>query len=715
MSSETLSGVVQRVTFENEQSGFRVLKVKLHEGAELTVVGRFQFVGAGAEVRFSGRRISDGKYGDQFRAESLMVIEPQTLEGIERYLSSGVLPGVGAGFAKKIVECFGAETLAVLDHDPGRLRDVPGLGLKRRQTLVRAWAEQRAAANALVVLQTHGISGAVARAVTERYQERAAEIVQTAPYRLALEVRGVGFKTADAIAASVGIAREHPERCSAGTLTVLIEARDSGHVYLPRAELATKTATLLQIEASFVEAAIDGLWAAGRITVEAGDVYLRTSHAAEVAVAESIGGLLAAPALPLSGADDALVEFEKELGFALAPEQKRAVQSAAEHSLVVITGGPGVGKTTIVRAILRVFERARLVTALAAPTGRAAKRMAQATGAGAGTIHRLLEYEPQKAAFARNASNPLNVGAVIVDEVSMLDVFLAEALLGALGPATRLVLVGDHNQLPSVGAGAVLKDLIDSGAVPVVVLEHIFRQAEQSAIVVNAHRVLAGRSPEADPRAGSDTDFFVIERRAPQAAADTIIEVVAQRIPARFGYDPLRDVQVLCPMHRGPAGTEALNEALQARLNPDKSETLTREHMRSGRRFRIGDRVMQLKNDYEREVFNGDLGTVRAVEDNALKVAFDEREVAYAGAELDALTLAYATTIHKSQGSEYPVVVVPFLMSHFVMLSRNLLYTAITRARQICVLIGDPRAIRLALSELKKEERYSGLARRLRG
>lgn len=712
----TLTGQVERVTFENEETGFRVLRVGSVEGGAgsgpIVVVGTFQPVGPGTRVRVTGDFVRDPRRGEQFRAESLVAIEPATLVGLEKYLGSGLIPGIGPGFAKRIVETFGLDSLKVLDAEPQRLGEVPGIGARRVAEIKKAWSEHRAIANVMVLLQTHGASPALAARIFKRYGDRSASVVQRSPYRLALEVQGVGFKTADRIARSLGIAGDHPERAQAGVLHELGALADQGHVAVPRAVLVERSAQMLEIDDAHVEAAIDALRASERVVVEDEFAFLWRLHAAEVSFAAGVRRLLDAPAPSLPGLPAAIAAFEKRRGLTLAPAQRAAVEAAAREKVLVITGGPGVGKTTIVRAVLSVFEAARLSTRLAAPTGRAAKRLAEATGRDASTIHRLLEFEPRSGQFQRNADAPLDADAIIVDEASMIDLPLGAALLSATPDGARCVVVGDSDQLPSVGPGALLRDLIDSGAVPVVRLNEIFRQHGASRIVENAHRILIGEPPLGASSEEPNADFFVVQRRDPEEAAAVVVEVATQRIPRRFGLDPVRDVQVLTPMHRGPAGTQALNERLQAVLNPDGPALESR-----GQKLRIGDKVMQTRNDYERDVFNGDLGVIVAVEpaERRVRVRFDEREVELEDADLESLTLAYATSIHKSQGSEYPAVVLPLLSTHFVMLNRNLLYTAVTRAKRLCVLVTDPRALRLALSEVRREERSTGLAQRLRG
>ena len=707
----TLAGEIQRVTFENEATGFRVVKLRENPRSEpVVVVGVFPAVGPGNQVRATGN-YEDSKHGRQFRVDSLLVVAPETLDGIERYLGSGVIPGLGPGFAKRIVEHFGTTTLQVLDQDPAQLARVPGLKGKRLATISRAWADQRRLSNVRMILQAHGASLSLANRIVEKYDDRAALMLERHPYRLAIEVRGIGFKTADRLAQSLGLSKDHPERVQAGLLHVLGNLADSGHVLARREPLAVECGRLLDIDPAHAYAAIDALWASGRVVVEGDAVYLTHLQQAEREVSEHLVRLLSAPAGDLRGWERAIAAFERTSGYPLSPEQRQCVERVAHEKVLVVTGGPGVGKTTIVRAMLQVFHATRLKVSLAAPTGRAAKRLSESTRQSAATIHRLLEYDPHLHAFSRNPSSPLDAQAVVIDEASMVDIELARSLLGALPDAGRLVLVGDVDQLPSVGPGAFLHDVIESGAVPTVRLNKIFRQSEASSIVQNAHAILEGQEPRSDPPEAERPEFFVVSKRDAEEAALAIRKLVVERIPQRFGLDPRREVQVLTPMHRGAVGTLALNQMLQQALNPGQPGIEHKQEMLS-----LGDKVMQIKNDYEKEAFNGDLGRVVELDAEAVRVSvdFDGHVVRYVGRELDALRLAYATSIHKSQGSEYPAVVIPLSTSHFPMLSRNLLYTAVTRAKRLCVLVADPRALRVALDEQRRERRSTGLTERLR-
>jgi exodeoxyribonuclease V alpha subunit len=712
----TLTGEVERITYESDATGFRVLKVGSLEGpagkrSSVTVVGMLPPVGSGTRVRVTGDFRQDPKHGEQFRAETLVTLAPETLVGLERYLGSGLIPGIGPAFAKRIVSAFGMESLAMLDHEPERLKLIPGMGERRIEEVKKAWASQRAISNVMLLLQTHGASPALAARIYKHYGDRAASIVQEAPYRLAMDVRGIGFKTADRIARSLGIAGDHPDRVQAGVLHELGSLADQGHVLFDRDALSERAAAMLEVDVGHVGPAIDKLWASGLVVVEERAVYLTRLHRAETALVAGLSRLLSRPGRVLAGIESTIERFEKAAHVTLAPAQRAAVKGAAEHKLIVVTGGPGVGKTTIVRAILDVMKRAHLNVRLAAPTGRAAKRLHEATSHEATTLHRLLEFDPRAGGFQLDERKPLEADVVIVDEASMIDVPLGAALLSALPDAARLVIVGDADQLPSVGPGALLRDVIDSGVVTTVRLNEIFRQAGESRIVQNAHRILAGEMPESADPESPRADFFVVARREADEAAQTVRELVTTRIPKRFGLDPARDIQVLTPMHRGPAGTTALNQLLQAALNPT-GDSLAHH----GQTFRVGDKVLQLKNDYEREVYNGDLGVISraSADERRLTVRFEGRDVDYQDADLDMLTLAYATSIHKSQGSEYPAVVIPLLTSHFVMLSRNLVYTAVTRGKKLCVLVADPRALKLALGEVRREERQTRLAERLR-
>jgi exodeoxyribonuclease V alpha subunit len=725
-----VEGEVARVTFENAETGFRVVKLAVKGRAErLTVIGTLPPLHVGAQIRVRGKLVTDARHGEQLRSEGVTEIAPNTLKGIERYLASGVVPGIGEKLATRIVETFGEATLRVLDEEPERLAAIAGLGKKRAEKLVATWHERRAERDVLVFLQAHGATAALAARIAKRYGVHAAQIVQKDPYRLALDVTGIGFKTADRIAQGLGVAHDSPQRLQAGLLQALLDENENGHVFSPVSIVQRRALLLLGFHEAgeghavhdLLTDALHALSVSEHVVVEPGPrgddaVYLPRMYAAERRLAQRVRELSSARVKPLPGAEAAVRAFEAAAHVTLAPEQREAVFEAARSSVFIVTGGPGVGKTTVLKAMLAVFRQSNVSVRLAAPTGRAAKRMTAATSVDATTLHRLLEFDPQKGGtWKRDANTPIDAGAVIVDEASMVDLPLADALCQAVAPGTRLVFVGDDGQLPSIGPGAVLRDLILSKVAPCVMLRRIFRQAHESRIVLNAHRIHDGLPPESAPPNDPDADFFIIERTDAEKAAETITELVASRIPKRFGLDPVRDIQVLTPMHRGAAGSQAINAALQAALNPH-GEPLTR----GLRVFRVGDKVMQLKNDYDRAIWNGDIGVVASVDAKAgsLSVRFDDdmppgRLVAYEPAALDNLTLAYACSVHKAQGSEYPAVVIPLLTSHFVMLSVKLLYTAVTRGKRLVVLVADPRAIALALAEARKDERYSHLAERL--
>lgn len=714
-----VEGEVLRVTYENPDTGFRVVKIRVGN-EDQSIVGVFAPVAIGSRVRARGTIELDRKHGKQFRVKGLTELMPETLVGIETFLGSGIIKGIGPSYAARIVQSFGLDTLRVLDESPERLLEVGGLGARRVEAVAKGWREHRDLRDVMIFLEAHQTSPALAARIYKRYGARTIEVVKGDPYLLARDVWGVGFRTADRIASSLGIAKDSASRKQAGVVQVLRDSQESGHTVVDRIGLLDRAATLLELENDVsLDAALEALVLAHDVVIERGteegDLVLPTLlDAAERRVAARVLTLRVAESTPLPRAAEALAAFESTRGVTLAEEQRSAVLAAARERLVIVTGGPGVGKTTVVRAMIAAFTEHGLVVRLAAPTGRAAKRMTEATGVVATTLHRLLEFDPKSYGFKRDEKRPLEGHVLVVDETSMMDLNLADALFRAVPDGMRVVLVGDVDQLPSVGPGAVLRDLLGAGVVPCVRLVHIFRQSEESLITVNAHRIRVGEMPELRAEAGSD--FFLVDRTDPERARATVVEIVASRIPHRFGLDPIRDVQVLVPMHRGACGAEALNAALQEALNP---------HGRSmaagfGGTFREGDKVMQLKNDPERNVWNGDVGQITALNEGerALTVRFDDvaapRDVPYDASNLHELTLAYACTVHKAQGSEYPAVVVVALTSHFVMLARNLLYTGVTRGKSLVVLVSSPRALELALAEERRFERKTRLATRLR-
>jgi exodeoxyribonuclease V alpha subunit len=692
----------------------------------LTAVGTLPELTPGEHVRLWGQWTAHPDYGRQFKVERCEQVLPSTVEGIRRYLGSGLIKGIGPRTADKIVNTFGADTLRVIDTEPQRLREVPDIGNKRYQLIAQAWEAQKAVKEVMVFLQGHGVSAGLAVKIYKHYGDEALKVVRGDPYRLARDIWGIGFKTADKIARALGLPEDSPARVEAGAVYALSELADDGHVYAPGSHLTATAAELLGVPADLVPPALDRLELSGRIRRESFPgapepaVYLTPFYQAEVNVAARLKTLLdtrPSRVREFLGADwdwlfSKVAARSDASGAAPAPlsdEQRNAARQALTQKVCVLTGGPGTGKTTTLRAIMRLLELKQHPVALASPTGRAAKRLAEATGRPAQTLHRLLGLSPLEG-FTYNEQQRLPAHMVVVDETSMLDLILFNNLLKAVEPAAHLLLVGDVDQLPSVGAGDVLRDLVRCGRVPVVRLTQIFRQAADSHIITNAHRVNQGQMPvfEKDAR-----DFFLFAEEEAEAAAARVVDVVASRIPKKFGLDPLEDVQVLAPMHRGAAGVANLNAQLQAALNPPGPGKT--ERPMGGRIFREGDRVMQQRNNYQKEVFNGDIGRVRAVdpENQTLTVEFDGRPVFYEWVEADELQHAFAVSIHKAQGSEFPAVVVPLLTQIYMMLQRNLLYTAITRAKQLCVLVGMRRAVAIAVRNDKVAERWSGLSARL--
>ncbi|MBS1123600.1 MAG: helicase, RecD/TraA family [Deltaproteobacteria bacterium] len=724
----TVDGTLERFVYRAEDTSFTVARFVTPGHEHVTIVGELFGVQEGLPLRLRGQWIVDRKFGRQFKVSTYQLRSPETLVGIERFLGSGLIPGVGPEIARRLVEKFGIETLEVIDRAPQRLVEVSGIGAQRAAKIAEAFVAQRHVQDVMVFLRGHGVSAAFASRIVKKYGKDAINVVRANPYRLAHEVWGIGFRTADAIAEKLGIARDAPERLEAGLLHALETSASDGHLHLPDDELIAAAAELLSVPHEPLPARLAALEARRLVVRETlGDrgpcTELPWAHTAEAESAALLAELSRTPARGLAlDLHAAIHAFESVTGVTLATQQRRAVEAALTDKCVVITGGPGVGKTTIVKAIVHLAKLVHRRVALAAPTGRAAKRLGEATVHEALTIHRLLEYNPHEGGFVRNKANPLEVDLLVVDEASMVDAQLVHALLLAIPPGAQLVLVGDIDQLPSVGAGAVLSDVIASEAATVIRLTEIFRQAAESKIVVSAHEINQGRVPELESPAGATTDFYFISREDPEAARATIVELVAERIPQRFGLAGITDVQVLAPMHRGELGTEALNRALQDRLNPHREGPPSAEGPQSGeltrgdRVFRSGDKVMQLRNDYEKAVFNGDIGVIASIDkdDAILRVDFDGRVVSYERAELDQLAHAYCVSIHKSQGSEYPAVVIPLATQHYMMLQRSLLYTAVTRGKKLVVIVGSKRAISLAVKNADAKRRYTWLAERVR-
>jgi exodeoxyribonuclease V alpha subunit len=719
---DTLEGTVERITYFNPDNGYSVIRLKPARGADLvTLVGNLPELTPGEHVRLQGQWTSHSEYGRQFKVDKCEQTLPATVEGIRRYLGSGLIKGVGPKTAERIVQTFGAETLNVIDLQPDRLREVPDIGPKRYRLIRDAWDTQKHIKEVMVFLQGHGVSTGLAVKIYKQYGDESLNIVRTDPYQLARDIWGIGFRTADKIAQALGLPPDAPSRLEAGLAHALSEMADEGHVYVPQPELLQTATALLEVDAGLLPAALERLEGARRIQRDpllgepAPAVYLMPFYQAEVHVAGRLNTLLNAPVSRL--ADMAQLDWPalfgsleaEKGGVTLSPEQRAAVQLALSHKVCVLTGGPGTGKTTTLRTLIQLLERRHHPVALASPTGRAAKRLSEATGRPAQTLHRLLGFGPE-GGFQFNEQQRLPAHMVVVDEVSMLDLLLTNNLLKAIDPAAHLLLVGDVDQLPSVGAGNVLHDLVESGRVPVARLQTIFRQAAGSHIITNAHRVNHGQVPVFERES---QDFFFFAEDEAEGAAQRVVEVVHERIPRRFGLDPLTDVQVLAPMHRGAAGVGNLNTQLQAALNPPMPAKAERQL--GGRLFRAGDRLMQVRNNYQKEAFNGDIGRLAEVdtENQTMTVAFDGRPVLYEWSEADELVHAFAVSIHKAQGSEFPAVVVPLVSQHYMMLQRNLLYTAITRAKKLCVLVGSRKAIAIAVRNARVARRWTGLAQRL--
>jgi exodeoxyribonuclease V alpha subunit len=710
--SEVFSGFVERVTFHNEDNGFCVLRIKARGHRDLvTLIGHAAAISAGEWVTASGAWQNDRAHGLQFRARFLKTSAPASIAGMEKYLASGMICGIGPVYAKRLIKAFGDKVFDVIQTAPERLREVDGIGLRRAERIVAAWAEQKIVREIMIFLHSHGVGTSRAVRIYKTYGNDAVQVMSENPYRLAKDIRGIGFKTADAIADKLGIERTAMIRIRSGISYALTEALNDGHCGLPVKELHALAEKLLEVPLPLIETAVALELGEGSIVQDSvegtGCIFLTGLYQAEKAISERILKL-AAGKLPWPSIDagKALAWLSSKSELIFAESQKQAIELALTSKVLVITGGPGTGKTTIVNAILRILRAKQVAMQLCAPTGRAAKRMGEATGHEAKTIHRLLEVDPKAGGFRKDQDNPLEGDLLVIDEASMIDVPLMHALLKAVPIRAALLVVGDIDQLPSVGPGQVLADLIGSGAAPVIRLTEVFRQAAQSRIVTMAHRINKGELPDFAKPEG-ESDYYFIEAGEPEQAAAVILELMRERIPKRFGLDPVRDIQVLCPMNRSGLGARSLNIELQRALNPPGAERVEK----FGSTFAPNDKVMQIENDYDKEVYNGDSGFVTRIdaEEGQVFVNFDGREIPYETGDLDSLVLAYATTIHKAQGSEYPAVILPLATQHYAMLQRNLLYTGLTRGKRLVVIVGQKKAVAIAVRNVSGRKRWSKL------
>ena len=711
-TKEYLSGAVERITYHNPDNGFCVLRVKVKGHKDLvTVTGNVPSISAGEYIKCSGSWYNDRNHGKQFKADFLKAVPPDTLEGIEKYLGSGLIKGIGAHFAKRLVSAFGDKVFEVIESNPGLLSTVEGIGKIRAQSICNNWQDQKVIREIMVFLQSHGVGTTRATRIYKTYGEEAIAVVSRNPYQLAKDIRGIGFISADTIADNLGIEKNSLVRARAGVAHVLLEATSDGHCGLPKETLIQNSAELLEIDKDLIELAIVEEMKSKTLVTDTLNnietIFLTSYYVYEKNIAKILLRLAKSPVL-WDRTDTATIipSVEKELNIKLAESQKLAIDKALNNRVIVITGGPGTGKTTLVNSLLKTLVTKKLNIKLCAPTGRAAKRLSESTGLEATTIHRLLEIDPTYGGFKRNEESPLLCDYLVIDETSMVDIPLFYSLLKALPLNSALLLVGDVDQLPSVGAGQVLKDIISSQVIPTVKLTEIFRQAATSNIITSAHRVNQGVLPNLQVT-GKESDFYFIEAEHGDDIINKIITMIKDRIPKRFYLNPIHDIQLLCPMQRGGAGARSLNIELQKVLNPNYSNGIAK----FGQIFAVGDKIMQTENNYDKETYNGDIGIIRSIneQDQEITINFYNRDVIYDYSDLDQITLAYATTIHKSQGSEYPAVIIPITMQSYMMLRRNLIYTAITRGKKLVVIIGQKKALAMAVRDNTSSQRYSKL------
>ncbi len=719
-----LQGQIERITYTNDESGFTIARVKVYGQRDLvTVVGNLMAPMPGEILKMRGEWANHPKYGEQFKIIHYKTAVPASVYGIQKYLGSGLIKGIGPVMAGRIVKRFGKQTLDIIEHDIEKLAGVDGIGKKRIGMIKKAWDEQKEIREVMLFLQSHGVSSGYATKIFKQYGNRSIDVVQENPYRLATDIFGIGFVTADHIAEKLGFAKDSTLRAEAGVLYVLHQLADEGHVYYPYEPLIHQCQEILQVERDVILKAFGTIALEKRIVIKDLNeeidefrennkaVYLAKLYLCETSIAAWLKRLINVPkSIWKIDQEKAIAWVQKQLAITLADKQVEAVRSSIENKVMIITGGPGTGKTTIIHAILKIFSKLKVKMMLAAPTGRAAKRMSEATGHEAKTIHRMLEYSIQKAGFQKNDEHPLDCDLLIVDEASMIDTVLMHHLLKAIPLSATFILVGDVNQLPSVGAGNILRDMIASGVVPVVKLNEIFRQAQESLIIVNAHQINDGVMPLLKP-SGPKDDFYFIQQEDPDEVLRIILELVKERIPARFGFDPVDDIQVLTPMYKGTVGAGNLNVELQKALNPGDDGVT-----RGNRIYCVNDKVLQIKNNYDKGVFNGDIGRIARIdaEEQVVTITFDGRNVDYEYTDLDEIVLAYAVSIHKSQGSEYPAVIIPILTQHYILLQRNLIYTGITRGRKLVVMVGTKKALAIGIKNDKMQKRYTYLKYRLR-